>query len=58
MFIKLDMKCPTCSAEYPNVFVKKAEVEDQRCGKCKDTLIRLPSATRTTFRFADSKLKG
>lgn len=57
MFVKFDMKCPTCNAEYPNVFVKKAEMDNQRCGKCKDTLLRLPPGTRTTFRFADTRLK-
>lgn len=57
MFVSFDMKCPNCDAGYPNVFVKKAEADSQRCGKCYTTLAKLPSGTRTTFRFADRSLK-
>jgi hypothetical protein len=58
-YIIFDFKCPACSAEYPNVFVKRSEMDDQRCGRCKEVLQRLPAGPSTTFKFGDrSALKS
>jgi hypothetical protein len=55
MYISFDYKCRTCSFLEPRL-VRKDEKDSQVC-KCGSEMIRLPPATRTTFRFADTKLK-
>lgn len=59
MFISFDYRCRSCFA-VDSRFVKKMEKDEQRCNECDSTtpLTRLPAGTRTTFRFADNKLKG
>jgi ribosomal protein L37AE/L43A len=52
-YITFDYKCPNCDAEYPDCFVKRDEMDSQRCGKCKEVLARLPAGPSTTFKFGD-----
>jgi ribosomal protein L37AE/L43A len=52
-YITFDYACPECGAEYPNSFVKRSEMDEQRCGKCKTTLKRMPAGPSTTFKFGD-----
>lgn len=52
-YIRFDYVCPHCGAEYPNVFVKRVEMDAQSCGKCKEILVKLPAGPSTTFKFAD-----
>jgi predicted nucleic acid-binding Zn ribbon protein len=52
-FITFDYKCPKCGAEYPNVMVRRSEMDEQRCSKCKATLQKLPAGPITTFKFGD-----
>ena len=52
-YIRFDYKCPNCGAEFPNCFIKRAEMDEQRCGKCKEILKRLPAGPTTTFKFGD-----
>lgn len=52
-YLVFDYKCPGCHAEYPDCMVKSEEQDDQRCGKCKEKLIRLPAGPITTFKFGD-----
>lgn len=52
-FITFDYKCPTCDAQYPNVMVRRSEMDEQRCGKCKDTLTKKMPGPITTFKFGD-----
>jgi predicted nucleic acid-binding Zn ribbon protein len=56
-FITFDYSCTHCGAQYPNVFVRRSEMDDQSCGKCKSPLKRLPAGPKTTFRFADGPKK-
>lgn len=58
VFITFDYKCPQCGHREPR-FVRRSEMDEQTCGKHLGLvpLTRLPPATRTTFRFADSRLK-
>jgi len=37
-------------------FVKREVMDDQKCN-CGSSMVKLPPATRTTYRYADSKLK-
>lgn len=57
MYVTFDYRCPSCGAEETR-FVKKVEVHQQRC-KCRYSghMVKLPAGTRTTFRYADTKLK-
>lgn len=59
MYASFDYRCPSCKAE-DSRFVKKVEQHQQRCKECDYSghMVKLPSGTRTTFRFADAKLKG
>lgn len=52
-YITFDYVCPNCGAEYPNMMVRRAEVDQQRCGKCESLLRHLPAGPITTFRFGD-----
>lgn len=66
MFITFDYLCPDCEHRETR-FVRKSEMDDQQCPNyvapnpekpCFSMVMtRLPPATRTTFRFADKKLK-
>ncbi len=58
MYITFDYKCTTCGDTYTR-FVKREEKDNQICA-CQSVtpMTRLPAGTRTTFRFADTKLKG
>jgi hypothetical protein len=55
-YITFDYKCPDCGHEDTRL-VKREEMDEQAC-TCEQTMRRLPAGTRTTFRFADTKLKG
>lgn len=52
-YIRFDYVCPSCEAEYPDCFVKRTEMDEQRCGKCKELLHKLPAGPSTTFKFGD-----
>lgn len=54
MYITFTYRCPECGHEEDR-FVKKSEMDSQT--HCGVPMVRLPPATRTTFRFADTKLK-
>jgi hypothetical protein len=55
-YITFDYKCPDCG-HVDTRLVKREEMDEQAC-TCEQTMRRLPAGTRTTFRFADTKLKG
>jgi hypothetical protein len=52
-YITFDYRCPGCNTEYPNCMVRRSEMDEQRCGKCKELLVRLPAGPTTTFKFGD-----
>ena len=52
-FIVFDFKCTECGASYPNVMVKRSEMDEQKCGKCYAALNRLPAGPTTTFKMHD-----
>jgi hypothetical protein len=52
-YITFDYKCPNCEQEYLNCFVKRSEMDKQRCGVCKEVLVKLPAGPSTTFKFGD-----
>lgn len=58
MYITFDYKCPACDEVEPR-FVRREEMDVQHCNTCNldQPMIRLPAGTRTTFRYADTKLK-
>lgn len=63
MYITFDYRCPYCEHEESR-FVKRTEMDDQECTHpglpswhVPAPMTRLPAGTRTTFRFADTKLK-
>ncbi len=56
MYISFDYRCSKCSSVEPRL-VRKDEKDSQVCA-CGEPMVRLPAATRTTFRYADTKLKG
>jgi DNA-directed RNA polymerase subunit RPC12/RpoP len=56
MFIRFNYRCPTCGHEEER-FIKKEQMDEQMCPACTVPLTRLPAAPRTTFRFADRRLK-
>jgi hypothetical protein len=55
-YITFDYKCPDCGAVDTRL-VKREEMDEQAC-TCETEMRRLPAGTRTTFLFADTKLKG
>lgn len=59
MYITFDYRCSDCFA-VDTRFVRKSEKDEQHCKECDSPLplVRLPAGTRTTFRYADRKLKG
>jgi len=63
MYITFDYKCPKCG-HVESRFVKREEMNDQVHRACAAPLtggtpmVRLPAGTRTTFRYADTKLKA
>ena len=57
MFVKFDFACRQC-ATVEERFVKKSEVDSQVCSvDSSHELRRLPAGTRTTYKFADARLK-
>lgn len=58
MFISFDYRCPSCFT-VDSRFIRKSEMDAQTCDECDSPtpLVRLPAGTRTTFRFADTRLK-
>ena len=54
MYITFDYKHPDGRIE--SRFVKRSEM-DQQVNDKGEKLMRLPAGTRTTFRFADTRLK-
>jgi ribosomal protein L37AE/L43A len=56
MYITFDYKCPSCQ-QFDTKFVRRDEMDLQKCEDCNVELVRLPAGTRTTFRFADTTLK-
>ena len=56
-YITFDFKCRDCG-HVDSRFVKREEMDlqDCACGSC-NPMVRLPAGTRTTFRYADNKLK-
>ena len=56
MYITFDYRCSCGNVE--SRFVRKEAKDNQRCAKCDSEMTRLPAGTRTTFKFADTKLKG
>jgi len=58
-YITFDYKCPQCGA-IDSRLVKRT-VQDYQFHDCDNNtrrlMVKLPAGTRTTFRFADSKLK-
>lgn len=52
-YIIFDYKCDACGADYPNCMVRRSEMDEQRCGKCKDVLRKKMPAPITTFKFND-----
>lgn len=55
-FITFDYRCLQCGHEEERL-VLKSEMDAQRCKHCNGQTARMPAATRTTFRYADTKLK-
>jgi len=61
-FITFDYKCPACGRISENRLVRRSEMDEVYCGTNCDgdhptRMVRMLPATRTTFRFADTKLK-
>lgn len=54
-FITFDYRCE--KGHEDSRMVLRKEMDAQRCKECKGLMRRLPAGTRTTFRFADRKLK-
>ena len=52
-YITFDFVCKHCGAEYPNLMVRRSNLGEQRCGKCKTLLHRMPAGPITTFKFHD-----
>lgn len=57
-YITFDYQCPD-GCEIDTRMVQREEMNNQWCPKhsCPKPMNRLPAGTRTTFRFADTKLK-
>ena len=60
-FITFDYKCTACKRVVTRM-VRRPEMDKQFCktncdGDHPTPMTRLPAGTRTTFRFADTKLK-
>jgi len=62
-YITFDFKCSHCG-NVDSRFVKREEMDNQTCEHeglpswhQPSLMTRLPAATRTTFKFADTKLK-
>lgn len=52
-FITFDYVCKECGADYPNMMVRRSEMDNQRCGKCSTVLHKMPAGPITTFKFGD-----
>jgi len=58
MFITFDYSCSPCKKWLVNEFVLRTEKDGVTCPSCGKLMTRLPAGTRTTFKFADQKLKS
>ena len=56
-YISFDYKCIGCTDLPQHRMVRRTEMDSQVCTECGSDMVKLPPATRTTFRFADTKLK-
>lgn len=63
MYITFDYRCPYCGNEESR-FIKRTDMDNQSCTHgdlgswhTPSIMTRLPAGTRTTFRYADNKLK-
>lgn len=58
MYISFTFRCvnPVCTKTEDRM-VRRDEMDIQVCRDCGSDVRRLPAAPRTTFRFADKKLK-
>jgi len=52
-FIKFDYLCTNCDKYYPDLFIKRVDMDNQDCGECGALLKRLPAGPPTTFKFGD-----
>ncbi len=61
MFIRFDYRCDNVLCAARSIrrerLVSSKKVDDQHCPSCGKVMRRLLAAPRTTFRFADTKLK-
>lgn len=56
MLLVFDYRCSDCES-VDTRYVRRGTEDDQECALCSRKMSRLPAGTRTTFRFADEKLK-
>lgn len=58
MFVTFDYRCRDMKrcGMITSRFIEKDDMNDQIC-ECGASLAKLPAGTRTTFRFADERLK-
>lgn len=56
MFVVFNFHCSKCK-KVEERFVKRSDMDRQACEACSAPMTRLPAATRTHFKFADTKLK-
>ncbi len=61
MFIRFDYRCDNILCAARSIrrerLVRKDKSRIQHCPSCGNVMRRLPAAPKTTFRFADTKLK-
>lgn len=57
MLLWFDYRCSKCEHREVGRAVHRGDMDSQKCGICAAPMYRLPAGTRTTFRFADEKLK-
>lgn len=53
-----DYRCTKCPGYEADKLVSRKAMDDVRCPACDAPMVRLPPPTRTTFRFADRRLKS
>lgn len=57
-YISFDYKCANSACSIiQHRMVKREVMDEQVCEECDTFMAKMPPATRTTFRFADTKLK-
>jgi predicted nucleic acid-binding Zn ribbon protein len=52
MYVSYDYKCQWCNITQ-NRFIDKKEKDNQTCKRCNAPMLKLPPATKTTFKFND-----